>query len=202
MEEEKKNNDMSFEDSENYSGSSSKEVTKAQIILEQLRECIKMGSKEMCGGGTRTRIINGQEIEIMVPNQREIFVNSVEMLWSMVLPDFTKKVKRKGEKLPEEIINTNQITKQFKKNKLFFKLKRKQIKDFYSKQQKEENTKPIPPISNDFQIFDFTPRTNQKIKNLNNSEEIKKVSLSRKRLICISYLLVELNYYGEESITM
>ena len=81
-------NNMSFEDSENFAGSDNLSIK--QIVLKQLQKCVEEGSKEMSGGGYRKRIFNNEVLEIFVPNQREVFVNNVKMLWILVLPYHAK----------------------------------------------------------------------------------------------------------------
>jgi len=50
------------------------------VIFKQLRHCCAEGSKEMTVGGVATRFIGGQVIELNLPNQREIFCNSIFIL--------------------------------------------------------------------------------------------------------------------------
>ena len=54
------------------------------IIFKQLRRCCAEGSEEMTTGGVVTRYINGQVIDINLPNQREKYDNSVFQLGILV----------------------------------------------------------------------------------------------------------------------
>lgn len=66
------------EDSSNWRASAGKGIK--EIILKQYERCILEGSKEMSHGGILKRVIDGKLHEITVPDQVEIFKNSVEML--------------------------------------------------------------------------------------------------------------------------
>ena len=57
------------------------------IVLEQYNNCVKEGSKEMSPGGVQKRVINGEVVEVFVPNQVEIFINHVEMLKRALVHD-------------------------------------------------------------------------------------------------------------------
>ncbi len=54
------------------------------LIFKQLRHCCAEGSEEMTVGGIVTRYINGQVIDINLPNQREKYDNSVFQLGILV----------------------------------------------------------------------------------------------------------------------
>ena len=102
-------NNMSFEDSENFAGSDNLSIK--QIVLKQLQKCVEEGSKEKRGGGYRKRIFNNEVLEIFVPNQREVFVNNVKMLWILVLPyhaktDIIKESKKDIDRRLEELRDT------------------------------------------------------------------------------------------------
>ncbi len=85
--------DIEIEDSSNWS--SSKGKGKKEIIYEQYERCLKEGSKEMSEGGILNRVINGKVESVFVPNQNEIFENSVNMLWVSII--FEIEGKYKGE---------------------------------------------------------------------------------------------------------
>ena len=73
-----------IEDDDFFSGG--KSVGIKELAIEQYRRCLIEGSKEMDGGGYRKRIHNGEVIEVLAPNQREVFCNSIDMLWILVKP--------------------------------------------------------------------------------------------------------------------
>lgn len=61
------------------------------IVMEQYRRCLNEGSKEMTTGGVAKRVVDGEVVEIIVPNQIEIFMNSVDMLKAYLTPDILDK---------------------------------------------------------------------------------------------------------------
>lgn len=71
--------DMEFEDSEQYK-TRGDTLTIGEIALEQYRKCCREGAKEMTEGGVIRRLIGDKVLEFVVPNQIEIFINSVVML--------------------------------------------------------------------------------------------------------------------------
>jgi len=94
MERRADDNDFSnieVEDGENFY--SQKSLSKEQIILKALQRCMDEGSKEMTEGGVLSRIVGGQEYQIAVPNQKEIFINSIKIFWSLMFPIVIDKYK-------------------------------------------------------------------------------------------------------------
>ena len=63
-----------------YSYSKDRKTSYADICLNQFKKCLDEGSKEMTVGGTRQRIIDGQIVEEIVPNQVEIYCKCVYSL--------------------------------------------------------------------------------------------------------------------------
>jgi len=174
------NSDMQFEDSENFSGSENLSIK--QIVLKQLQKCVEEGSKEMSGGGYRTRILNGEQISIFVPNQREVFVNNVKMLWVLVLPYYAKTdVIKESKKSIDERLNELKNTSNAELNNKF---------------------NWVLPNS----THGVMPREIQRVKkemfltiqkNANNYRERKTVELHHELLKAISYLLESLDYFEE-----
>jgi len=82
---------IEVEDGENFYGQ--KNMSKEQIILKSLQRCMDEGSKEMTEGGILRRVIDGKVYEVAVPNQKEIFINSIRMFWSVIFPLVIEKYK-------------------------------------------------------------------------------------------------------------
>lgn len=83
-----KDNTIEFEDTENFKfGSTQKGTSRREIILNQYNKCVLEGSKEMTFGGVVRKFINGQVMEFSVPNQREIYINSVDHLKILLSPE-------------------------------------------------------------------------------------------------------------------
>lgn len=78
--------DIEIEDVGGIGSSKKDKISFKTICLEQYRLCAVEGSKEMTLGGVRKRFINGMMIEEIVPNQIEIFVNSVDILKHLLFP--------------------------------------------------------------------------------------------------------------------
>lgn len=84
-----KNQDYAdYEGSESYQGSG--ELKSQQIILNLYNKALTEGSKEMTEEGTRTRLINGEPITVATPNQKEVFINSVEMSYFSLISHISK----------------------------------------------------------------------------------------------------------------
>ena len=82
------NNEVKIEDGEN---ATSRELGIKEIALEQYRRCCVEGSKEMTRGGKSSRTINGKYCELDIPDQREVFFNSVTMLGVILSPQMEKR---------------------------------------------------------------------------------------------------------------
>lgn len=140
-----------------------------EIALEQFRRCIIEGSKEMNRGGRIKKVVKGEAIEIDVPNQREVYVNAVDVLHRTLLADLSeqkdllKEMQEVDKKIQE--IETSAI----KKYKEFIKQDR------------------INPKSNRDVVID----------DMNDNFEIKKLALAHKKFSVLSLLLKKLNYYSE-----
>lgn len=173
--------DMEFEDGEGFR-SKAEGVTIKTIVLKQYEKCCTEGSKEMTGGGVINRIINGQLIELAVPNQREIFINSVEMLNIVLIPEIKKNKKLIQEdidkfeySLQKLNINLNEYMQQIDSNITFDDPRYKQHSEAYYKDK------------------------NISIQNLHDNYELAKVELYKSLLRTIGMLLNHLNYFEEES---
>lgn len=161
-------NEVTVEDGENYS--SGKELGIGTISLEQFRRCCVEGSREMNRGGTKRRIVEGKLIEIDVPNQREVFINAVDMLHVILIPELSSKYQKE---LLEEVQGIDRQMKDTEKESL----------DKYKLWESK--------LKNNKSAF------NEKVDQLNDDLELSKVQISRKKLMVLSLLLKEINYYGE-----
>jgi len=173
--------EMKLEDSEDYR-SKDDGVTIKTIILEQYRKCCREGSKEMTEGGVIRRLVNNQVMEFVVPNQIEIFINSVEVLRIILQPNFKKK-----EKVIKKYIDEYE----------------KEITDLmntYNKRISEAKRDLInqPPELRGSFIRDYNKFINNEERRCN----IAKVNIYRKLLIGISILLDEMDYFEEVSSTI
>lgn len=148
-----------------------------QIVMRQLSECIKAGGKEMHGGGVRSRVINGQVVEIAVSNTREMFIREVEMMWTLVVPEYEEH--SDNERISELINQADTISKKAEKE-LEASIKNLKVKESHL-------------LNNGGSISDV----NEERKRLSDKYELEKVIVARTRLTAIMFLLKTLNYYGE-----
>ena len=173
--------EMSFEDSENHSGAENLSIK--QIVLKNVQTCMMEGSKEMDGGGVRRRIINNIPLEVYAPNQREIFINSVDMLWILVKP-FYNPDNCKDSRVIEIIgrIDENESELDNLSNEAL-------NKKFSWVVMNTHNSKNCHRAKSEYH--------NCLIKICTEFREKTKVSLYRERLIAISLLLKTLDYFEE-----
>ena len=166
-----------FEDSEGYKKGEDK-LSIRQIILKQLQKCMNEGSKEMTKGGTIKKIVDGKVIEEPIPNQREVFINSVEMLVIPLLKRFRNYCNKK---------DSNEIKTIFKDAESGLKnLKGEHIKvkkEILINKGKANNAMDI----------------NNRLGIIYNEFELEKLEIYKNFLIAISYLLDEEHYFEEES---
>lgn len=168
---------IEYEDME--SGYGSKATSIKEIVLRQYSRCLTEGSKEMSLGGVKTRVINGQVFEIAVPNQIEIFVNSVEMLKISLEPNIKQEKKTVGEKIEKNNDNLNKVEEYYKKEKKGLM----------------ENYKPY----NEKWINKYKNEHNTRLANIEKNYEYARVKIYREILVTMSFLLKEMNYFDEEA---
>lgn len=164
------------EDGEDYKGA---EALGIKIIaLEQYRRCCVEGSKEMCKGGIERRFIKGVETEVVIPNQREIFINSVKMLSILLSPELNSKIQTdildELKEIDEEITKLNEDT-------LFQLVEEKKQYQRYKYNKPKEYLSVIKSIKIEL--------SEQKEKDL--------VICFQNKLIKLSQSLKELNYFDE-----
>ncbi len=168
-----------FEDSEGYKKGEDK-LSIRQIILNQLQKCMTEGSKEMVRGGTIKRIVGGKTMEIAIPNQREVFINSVEMLKIPLLRRFKHYCNKKGDNDIKDIFGSTE----------------KELKEL-----KEDYIKVRNAIVSNKNKNENINATNTRVGSIYNDFEIRKVEIYKQFLMAVSYLLDEENYFEEVSAT-
>jgi len=93
------NKDQDIEIEDDFRGNQNRETSFKQICLTQYSSCCREGSKEMTSGQTRKVVTQHGVVEIMTPNQTQIFVNTVEMLRVLLLPHIATNHKKIGPML-------------------------------------------------------------------------------------------------------
>lgn len=177
----KETEDMSFEDSENYKGSNAKGIK--EISLNLFQKAMNEGSKEMTEGGIYKRVINGEVIEFVAPNQKEIFINTIEMLDASLIPHFSM---AKSKELKIEYENLKKDKENIDKD---FNNEIKRINEMY----KDKINSPFQSSK-----LSFIAQFNNEIKNNDRNYEMSKIRLYKKMLVLFSKLLADLNYFNEE----
>lgn len=155
------------------------------VGMRAYERCLIEGDKEMVPGGRGYKIIHGVEREVTIPNQREIFVNTVKS-FSIIMNPFLedKRAVDIKKRLEENIKDINKA------------------RENYNKEITKQTTTPLPTN------FKAYGEGSQK----KNYEEAKteciligttfekyKVELYRKKLLILSDLLNLINYFEDES---
>ena len=177
-EQNKPQQEIEVEGGEGYQGKT-EGLSAKQIILNQLQRCCIEGGKEMAVGGLQKRIIDGKVIEIVVPNQKEIFINSVEMLWILVQPKALE-LKEDDERKKEMVMTLNRV-QAIKDN---FKKKRGNIMEIWKTKYKR-NPDRKESLNIALSLYD-------------RQEEESKLYDTKNILLLISGLLSKLNYFEEK----
>jgi len=172
--------DIEFEDSETFRGSHT--TSFKDIILEIYKRCCIEGSKDMTAeSGVFNRLVNGVVIEIVVPNQKEIFINNVDILRIALLPIFEKHKK----------IFYKYIEEYNKRIDELITIRHKQISFIEQKYKNKMHLKDK----------DYPNLYNLDIKKQNIYFENERVIIHKELLIGISFLLSYLRYFEEEGVT-
>lgn len=85
MKQEEYSDDIEIEDSEGYR-SKSDTISFRTIVLKQLQTVMAECSKEITYAGTKQRVIDGIMIEVSVPDQTDIIINSIKALKLLLGP--------------------------------------------------------------------------------------------------------------------
>lgn len=171
---------IEIEDSENFRHEEN--LSFEQVVIRQLTECLKEGSKEMSAGGIRERSMNGVIYSEFVPNQREIFINCCDMLRITLQPhiDENKKILKKIDEFDEEIEKLNKESPTIPGRVI---LSIKNERDEYKRQESQ------------IEYNNYLQRHNDKI-------EKRKVMYYKQALLpYLSQLMKDLNYFKEKSFT-
>ena len=175
--------EITFEDVETYRKEDEK-ISFWSIALKQYDHCIKEGSKEMQTGGIMERVINGERIQMIVPNQREIFINSVRMLYGVLTP-LVKKHMGKKKECEESFGSINKRMDELEKA-----YDPEQYMDMPELDDPEYQKDPESLKQYYFSVVD----------RLNDKKESKLIELHRKLLIELAFIMASENYGSERSV--
>ena len=174
---------VEIEDSGSIGFSKDKKSFKS-IVMDQYHKCCIEGSKEMTLGGVTTRFIDGEEVSYPVPNQVEIFTNSIDMLNNLLIAKARHNNKFIGGKINKFYVGMKDITK-----------KREERKKKLIKEYNKKSTAISPEGYNQRQEFDpIYKKINNDIKKIYSSERLRWY----KYLLEVHTLLLDkLNYFEE-----
>lgn len=171
--------DMVFEDTENYRGSKDSYGIK-EITLKHFDKCCTENSKPMTYGGYVEKKIGNRTVNILEPSQISIFINCVLTLETIMLPKIKKEDKYKENitKIEDQITKIDQDMNNEIRN-LNQKLKSKD-------KSKKDN--------HGMDYMDYVVVIKRK------REDLRLISY-RMLLDELSQILYDLNYYEEQGMT-
>lgn len=80
------------------------ELTHDQLILQAMRKCMEEGAKEMHSGNMReVKTKSGEVMQVYGDDQRQVYMQSIQALYDMMLPKFTPEMKEYANKFEEEL---------------------------------------------------------------------------------------------------
>lgn len=167
---ESNNDSMNFEDAENYRGSN-ESLSIRELVLRQFQRCIFEGGKEINLSGYVQRFVNGQLMELPVPDQAEIFIENVLMLRMIMIPHASKKT-------------LNSIDE--------YEQREQEILAIFNKERNQLQQRRAQPFGKK-----MYGDTNSRIRDLNAQLTMNRVRNARRLLESLSYQLKEMNYYSE-----
>jgi hypothetical protein len=168
--------EIEFEDAETYR-SKSTGVGIKEIALKQFQKCCEEGSKEMTNGGVMKRLINNEVVELAVPNQRELFINNVEMLRTIL----KGKINKNKELMKPFILRFDSELERIKNE---FNAKKVRLDADFSKKHVRNQ-------------YSERPAYNQLMQQYYEEYELGKVKTYKKMLDALSLLIDRLNYFEE-----
>jgi len=100
--------DIKFEDGENYSFDYNKDkISFREIILQHLRKIFTLASVEYRGGGyeERTLVSNGvvNSMKVYIPDTREVYSNAIEVMADGLLPYYDSDMEKAEKKYQEQL---------------------------------------------------------------------------------------------------
>jgi len=176
-EQQKEDKVFDYEGSENWKSRSDVGGIK-EMAMRLFNKALLEGAKEMTQGGVFERVINGEIINVAIFNQREIFINSVQMIKATLLPKIKKSSMKKDFKDNEDSLKQLQI---------------KHDKSVEDLQKNYINFLDNPSPNTEHKVIEY----NKKLNILVNELELNKVEIHKELLNCVSNLMEELKYFEE-----
>ena len=178
-----KEEDVVFEDTDSYSSKGTSGIK--DICLRQFSRCCAELSKEMTRGGVVKRIVEGQLIEIPVPDQIQIVLNSIDTL-KIILE---AKIKANEKIIGERIKNFNSGLKRLSD-------------DYTSKINKRRKEYPTNTVKRQpYEREILQKQLNDDLYALKEEYEYDLLNQYKKLLTALSLLMDHLNYFEEKGAT-
>lgn len=161
------------------------------IVLDQYKACCVEGSKEMTLGGTRKRFIEGEEVIVeVVPNQIEIFCNSVDMLKHLLFPHIQRHSAFIGRKINAFEVNLEKLSN----------IKKKRIKSIQKNFMR--TSVQLSPSDGFSQRQKALPMKKSAIHHCQLIYEKNRYILYKELLGHLSFLMNKMNYFEETGDTI
>lgn len=181
-------NSIEFQDSASYRN---QEASIKNISLKLFQKATEEGSKEWTTGGVIKRLVEGKVVDIVVPNQKEIFVNSVKMCFVPIIPQIPK---IKNEKTLNLLKSAQE---KIRVNEELYEKQLQELKNNY-KDAFRRTSNPEGEMKREVRLKDY--ESEQEF--ITNLYETSQVEAHRKLLTSIAYILDEINYFEETGGTM
>ena len=159
-----------------------------EISLRLFNNAMSEGSKEMTEAGIIRKLINGEVVEIMRPNQKEVYINSVSMLHICLIPKI-KLLPMEHELYCRFGVFEQDLDKlNAKENKLMDEVK-------------EEGKKAPNPFRRPDQYQVAMNNNNKRVRDITTWGEDQRKKLYDNLLVACSFMLMHLNYFDAKGST-
>ncbi len=185
----KPKHEIQYEDRDTWIAGSSGTGIK-EISLNRFQKAMIEGGKEMTGGGVQTRFVDGQTIQIAVPDQREIFINCVKMSYITIIPKIQE---MKDDPKKNKIDLKHKFKMWDTTNSSLLNDHEEKLKNLRQKLSSKSKGYLSPNQDTDEYQLMYAA-----IKERHDNERVEK---SRELLTLISLMLNHLNYFDEKGIT-
>lgn len=183
----RQDNDIQIDDGDNLNLRPEQRSFKFLIMYQYMKCCIE-GSKEMTKGGLVKRTINGEEVIVdVVANRIEVFINSVDMLKTYLLPNLKVKDRRKFEPKLIKVREELNLAREEKQKKMA------RLEDYWRKLSNKKN--PENDMSQQEQALPEIKKLGAKIEEAFTE---RKLQIYKKRLLPIlCEIMASKNYFDE-----
>lgn len=111
---------VQFIDADEYQPTPQGAISYEQVVLQQIKRCVDEGSKEMRGGYFKQKQSARGTVEIYIEDQRQIYINSINSLYDLLINYFDDGFARSDAKFENRVYNIQQEAISLLKLKLKF----------------------------------------------------------------------------------